>query len=158
MNEFGVLVEWFWRGKTEVPEEKPLPAIVCLLHVPHGLAWDWTPACMMKGHQLSAWAITQHTTVNVKFHVFWCDTIWFGSYMALYPKKTQLSIIYSVYLLLLVCLLYSRWQHCCIATNSATQSAVLSSVIKNTVCRNYSVIMDRNGTLLIYPYDPNTTR
>jgi len=69
-------------------------------------------------------------------------------------KRSQLSIIYSVYLLLLVCLLYSRWQHCCIATNSGTHSAVLSSVMKNTVCRNYSVIMDRNESLLIYPYDP----
>jgi len=53
-------------------------------------------------------------------------------------KRPQLSIIYSAYLLLLVCLLCSRWQDCCIATSSATHCTVLSSVIKNTVCRNSS--------------------
>jgi hypothetical protein len=148
-------VEWFWQGKTEVPVEKPLPATVCLLHVQHGLAWDWTPASMMKGQQLNAWAMTQPTTAMLSFmfsDVTPCGLVAAWHYIP--PKKRwQLSIICSLYLLLLICSLCSRWQHCCIAmhqqchTSTVPLTAVLSSVIKNAVCRNCShswrIIMER---------------
>jgi hypothetical protein len=50
--------EWVWSsgrmiliGENEVLGEKPLPMPLCLPHIPHGLAWDWTePLPSVCGH------------------------------------------------------------------------------------------------------------
>jgi hypothetical protein len=56
--ECGTLLELYWGGKNrntrrENPESVPL----CLLQIPHRLAWDWTQARAIRGQPLTAWAI-----------------------------------------------------------------------------------------------------
>jgi len=42
MNEYEVLVEWYWQGKYEVLRETPTFVLVRVLKISHKLAWYWT--------------------------------------------------------------------------------------------------------------------
>jgi hypothetical protein len=52
--EYGPMVQWYWEGKTEVPEEKPAPVSICLPHNPHRKLWDWNQASVVRGRRLIA--------------------------------------------------------------------------------------------------------
>ena len=63
MSEYGVMVEWYWQGKTEVlgekhytddsTEENPVPVPFCPPQIPRGLAWGGTQAFAVKNRQLT---------------------------------------------------------------------------------------------------------
>lgn len=53
-NDDGPLVKWYVQGKPETLGEKPVPVTLGSPQISCGLAWDWTPASMVRGHQLSA--------------------------------------------------------------------------------------------------------
>ena len=57
MNENGVLMEWYWQGKTGIIAENPVQDPVCPILVTHGMAWDRTQPSAGKGEWLSIWAI-----------------------------------------------------------------------------------------------------
>lgn len=61
INEHGALLVWYWEGTTKVPI--PLPCFP--LVIPHGLAWDWIQASLMRGQQLTAQA-KHDLAVNIK--------------------------------------------------------------------------------------------
>ena len=42
MCECGVLVEWYWLGKIDVFEEKPVLLPLCPPQIPLRVAWNWT--------------------------------------------------------------------------------------------------------------------
>jgi hypothetical protein len=46
--QHGVMVEWYWQGKTEVLGEKLVPVFLHSLQIPHGLDWDGTRAFSVK--------------------------------------------------------------------------------------------------------------
>ena len=46
MTQYGAMVAWHWRGKTEVFGEKPVPLSFCPPKIPQWLAWDWTGASL----------------------------------------------------------------------------------------------------------------
>lgn len=52
MNE--ALLEWCWDGKTTLLWEKPVPVSVCLLQIPHWLAWVRTRASVVRSRWLTA--------------------------------------------------------------------------------------------------------
>ena len=56
-GEYRALVEWYWQEKTEVLEEMPAPVQLWPPQIQNGLAWDLTQASMVKGQQLTAWAV-----------------------------------------------------------------------------------------------------
>ena len=64
MNE--ALVEWFWHGKTKVLWEKAVPLPVCLLQIPHWLAWIRTRASVVR----SRWLTNRQNHATA----FWDDT------------------------------------------------------------------------------------
>jgi hypothetical protein len=55
----GAMVEWNWQGKTEVLGEKPVPVPLCPLQIPHGLTRNWSRASVVRGRQLTTWAMAQ---------------------------------------------------------------------------------------------------
>jgi len=66
MNEQGAQLVWYWEGTTKVPNPMPhFPLII-----PHGLAWDWIQASLMRGQQLTAQA-KHGLAVNIKIMTFW---------------------------------------------------------------------------------------
>jgi len=42
VSKNGALAEWYWQGKTEIPEEKSVQAPVCPQDILNRLAWHWT--------------------------------------------------------------------------------------------------------------------
>jgi hypothetical protein len=61
-------VEWNWQGKTEVLEEKLTPVPLCPLQIPHGVSRHRTRASLMRGRQLTAWAVARPNIM--KLHIF----------------------------------------------------------------------------------------
>jgi hypothetical protein len=59
MNEYGAVVEWYWRGKTEVLGENPVSATLCQPQIPHKPAWDRSRPSATRCQQLTAWTMAQ---------------------------------------------------------------------------------------------------
>jgi hypothetical protein len=50
-------VEWYWQGKTEELEERPVPVALCPPQIPHGLTRARTRDSAVRGRRLTPWAI-----------------------------------------------------------------------------------------------------
>jgi len=59
MNAYEALMEWHWRGTTEVLGGKQVPAPLYSSEIPHGLAWDRSRTSALIGCWLTAWTIAQ---------------------------------------------------------------------------------------------------
>jgi hypothetical protein len=52
-------VEWYWQGKTEELEEKPVPVPFYPPQIPHDLSRALTQAFVVRGRRLTAWAMAR---------------------------------------------------------------------------------------------------
>jgi hypothetical protein len=52
-------VEWWWEGKTEDLEDKPVPLPLCSSHISNGLTRARTRFSAVRGRRLTAWAIAR---------------------------------------------------------------------------------------------------
>jgi hypothetical protein len=59
MNRYGVWVEWYWQGQAELLRKTPVPHSLSLPQTLHGLVWYWNWASMVRGWQMTVWAMTQ---------------------------------------------------------------------------------------------------
>ena len=57
MSEYGMVVEWYWQGRTKVLREKSIAVLLCPPQMLHGLACYWTWAPKVRGWWLAAWAM-----------------------------------------------------------------------------------------------------
>jgi hypothetical protein len=53
------IVEWYWQGKIEKLEDKPLPVSLLPPKIPYGITRKWTRASAMRGRRLITWAMAR---------------------------------------------------------------------------------------------------
>jgi hypothetical protein len=58
-DDYGTAVEWYWRGETGGPTDKPVPEPLCLPPSPHGLTLARTLVFALRGWWLTAWTVAR---------------------------------------------------------------------------------------------------
>lgn len=71
-NECESFAELYWKGKTEMVEEKYLPVSFCSPKIPRLLTLNWTDAYAVTGRRLTAWVMPW--PVQVVFRM--CIVVW----------------------------------------------------------------------------------
>ena len=59
MDEYGVLVEWYWQENSEVLGENPVRVLLWPPHSLHVLVWDWTCASAARDWQVTTWTVVE---------------------------------------------------------------------------------------------------
>jgi len=55
-------------GENWYTQKKPVPLPLCPPQIPHGMAWDHTRALIVRGWQLTAWAMAHPSIMETSLH------------------------------------------------------------------------------------------
>jgi hypothetical protein len=74
MSEYGAAVEWYWQGKTDGLEEKPIPVSLCPQQISHGLTWERTRPSAERSRRLTSWAVERpRLQDNIEMECRWVE-------------------------------------------------------------------------------------